>query len=335
MSAGFSVHIAVKLSDLPLVYFITPNQRLFWGYLLTSAIIALFVLWYPNGRTEKPLRFDKQYWLHQSAKIDYGYFFIIWLFKFFLIAPLLFSAHSVAITTYRFARDYIEPIYGMSYETVGLLYTIALFVCSDFTRYWLHRALHQFDFLWAFHKVHHSAKVLNPVTFYRIHPVESLLFGIRYSLTAGVVTGLFMTWFGAKLHINQILGTNLFLFIFSTVGSNLRHSHIYWRFPEWLEQFFISPAQHQLHHQYCYSRHNYGGYLAIWDTLFGTLKTSQDTTKPKQFGIATNEMQDFNRINKLLITPFIQVTQQIRGQNHKPIHHHNIKTKPTVTQQNE
>lgn len=292
----------MTFSELPLAYVINPGERLFWGYLLSSALIACVVVaWQTRQLPKKWVK--KSYWLHPSAIVDYQYFFVIWFCKIFLIAPLVFSARDVAIWTYRFSRDYLEPMFDVRYETVAWLYTIALFVSSDFTRYWLHRALHHFDFLWAFHKVHHSAEVLNPVTFYRIHPVESFLFGVRYSLTAGVVTGIFMTLFGAKLSTHQIIGTNAFIVLFSALGSNLRHSHIYWGFPRWLETVFISPAQHQLHHQYRTSRTNYGGSLAIWDWVFGSLKRSGDSEKPTRFGIANSEMQDFNRLDKLLITP--------------------------------
>ncbi len=299
----------MQFSDFPLTYFINPGERLFWGYLLSAAVIALVVT---GWRLRGVYRFNKDYWLHRSALLDYQYFFVIWFFKVYLIAPLLLSAREVAIATHRLLRDYITPMFDVPYETVAITYTVALFVASDFTRYWLHRALHAFDFLWAFHKVHHSAEVLNPLTFYRIHPVESLLFGLRYALTAGVVTGVFMTLFAAKLSLLQIFGVNAFIFIFSLLGSNLRHSAIYWGFPRWLETLIISPAQHQLHHQYRYSRYNYGGALAIWDALFGSLKKSRDATKTTRFGIATDEMANYNSLIKLLTSPFRELVQKYK-----------------------
>lgn len=299
----------MQLSDFPIVYLLDPGERLFWGYLLSSAVIAWAVTRWQRRAISKQVSW-RAYWLHPSAVLDYQYFFIIGFIKVYLIAPLLFSAHTVAVWTYRATRDYLMPIDDVSYETVALLYTLTLFISSDFTRYWLHRALHASDILWAFHKVHHSAEVLNPVTFYRIHPVESFLFGLRYSLTAGVVTGIFKAFFGAKLSVNQIIGVNSIIFIFSVLGSNLRHSHIYWRFPRWLESVFISPAQHQLHHQYRTSRTNYGGYLAIWDWAFGSLQKSHDTTKPQTFGIASRDRQHFSSLTALLFSPFREVAQR-------------------------
>ena len=75
--------------------------------------------------------------------------------------------------------------HSLSYTEIMVIFTITLFVASDFTRYWLHRFMHTVPLLWKFHKVHHSAKVLTPVTFYRVHPVENILFGLRFSLTIG------------------------------------------------------------------------------------------------------------------------------------------------------
>ena len=105
-----------------------------------------------------------------------------------------------------------------------LAYTLTLFLSGDFTRYWLHRLMHSVPFLWEFHKVHHSAEVLTPITFYRVHPVENLLFGLRYSLSAGLVTGVFLYFFGAGLALLDVLGVNLFVYIAHVVGDNLRHS---------------------------------------------------------------------------------------------------------------
>lgn len=303
------------LSELPIAYFFDPNERLFWGYLLSAAAIAV-VMTLLQGRRLPKSGAAKSYWLHRSAVVDYQYFFIIWLIKVYLLAPLLFSARDVALLTHALTREQLSPLPGVSYQTVGWLYTICLFVASDFTRYWLHRALHAFDCLWVFHKVHHSAEVLNPVTFYRVHPVESLLFGIRYALTVGVVTGIFMSLFGAKINIQQVIGVNLFLFIFSVLGSNLRHSHIYLRYPGWLERLLISPAQHQLHHQYRTARRNYGGALALWDWLFGSLKVSRRGQKPEYFGLGEADSAHFDSVAKLLLSPFNALFRQIKKSRH-------------------
>ncbi len=162
------------------------------------------------------------------------------------------------------------------------LYTVAIFAVSDLSRYWLHRWMHTVPFLWRFHRVHHSARVLNPLTFYRVHPVENLLFGLRYALVAGVVTGGFIYLFGARLGVAQIAGVNLLVFISAFAGANLRHSHLPIRFGK-AERWLVSPAMHQFHHTKEGAQTNYGGTLALWDRVFGSLVIPDH--KIRRFGL--------------------------------------------------
>lgn len=222
-----------------------------------------------------------------------------------MLIPIVISAKSIAFFVNKqlyLQFDYYENTY-FSYEVVILMYTVSLFVVSDFSRYWLHRFLHTIPFLWEFHKVHHSAKVLTPITFYRVHPVENLLFGLRYSLSIGVVTGVFIHFFGAMIDIYSVLGVNIIVFVFSIFGSNLRHSHVAFSFGNKIEKWFISPKQHQVHHSRKYFDKNYGGTLAVWDRVFGTLKLSKEV-KVLKFGLRKNQMNNYKSIFDLLFKPF-------------------------------
>ena len=142
--------------------------------------------------------------------------------------------------------------------------------------------MHRIPILWALHKVHHSAETLNPITIYRTHPLEGIIFTLRASLSQGIAISTFFFLFGSKVDLFTILGANIFIFIFNVAGSNLRHSHIYIRYWRWLEYFLISPAQHQIHHS-LEERHydkNFGATLSIWDWVGGSLHHSE-TTKPE------------------------------------------------------
>ncbi|WXT99726.1 MAG: hypothetical protein Ctma_0430 [Catillopecten margaritatus gill symbiont] len=286
----------------PLEYLIDPHKRIYWVFLLSSVLIAAVFLWI-NPKKRK-VNLSKKLWLHPSALLDYGYFIFISIFKVLVIFPILIGAKEVALwvnefllTQYGFTR-----ITGFSYPQVMILFTLSLFILSDFSRYWLHRLLHTVPWLWAFHKTHHSAKVLTPLTFYRVHPVESLLFGLRYSLIIGLVSGVFIYGFGAMIGIVDILGVNALAFVFSLVGSNLRHSHIDISFGVF-ERFLISPKQHQIHHSKHHINVNFGGFLAIWDWAFRSLVLSKSVNKLK-FGIQQNEMKYFNRFHQLIFSPF-------------------------------
>lgn len=294
-----------------LEYFINPDKRLYWLYLLSSVFLAV-AYFYVTKKNTRVITSSKL-WLHPSAKLDYYYFFLSYFLNLFLLVPYIISAKSVAVYVNKFLYaqfDYFENTI-FSYEEIVLMYTISIFVFSDFTRYWLHRFLHTIPFLWEFHKVHHSAKVLTPITFYRVHPVENFLFGLRYSLSIGFVTGIFIYLFGAMIDIYMVLGVNIFIFIFSLFGSNLRHSHVAFSYGKYIEKWLLSPKQHQIHHDKKHFNKNYGGYIAIWDRVFGSLCLSNSVNVLK-FGLRKNQMGEYLSLKDLILRPFINLIKNTR-----------------------
>ncbi|KLE04507.1 sterol desaturase family protein [Aliarcobacter butzleri] len=292
-----------------LEYLVNPSKRLFWIYLLSSIFLAI-VYFYVTKKNSRLITSSKL-WLHPSAKLDYYYFFLSYFINILLLVPFIVSAKTVALFVNKelyFYFDYYDNSF-FSYKQIVLMYTISIFVVSDFTRYWLHRFLHTIPFLWEFHKIHHSAKVLTPITFYRVHPVENFLFGLRYSLSVGFVTGVFIYFFGAKVDIYMVFGVNIILFVFSLFGSNLRHSHIPFSYGKFIEKWLLSPKQHQIHHDKKHFNKNFGGYIAIWDRLFGSLTLSKDV-KVLKFGLRREQMQDYLSLKYLIIRPFINLLKR-------------------------
>jgi sterol desaturase/sphingolipid hydroxylase (fatty acid hydroxylase superfamily) len=295
-----------------LEYLIDPNKRLFWVYIISSILLGI-LYFYINKKNTRVILSSKL-WLHPSAKLDYYYFFLSYFINIFLLVPYILSAKNVAfyVNTFLFEQfDYFENEF-FSYSQIVFLYTSTLFLVSDFTRYWLHRFLHTIPILWEFHKVHHSAKVLTPITFYRVHPVENFLFGLRYSLSAGFVTGIFIYFFGAMIDVYMVLGVNVFLFLFSTLGANLRHSHVPFAYFAFIEKWLMSPKQHQIHHSKKHFNKNYGGFISIWDRVFGSLELS-NKVKVMKFGLRRNQMSDYKSLNSLLFRPFINIL--VKGRN--------------------
>ena len=280
-------------------YLLNPSNRIYWLFLLISVFVSIVYLYfYPR---QKRLILNKKLWLHKSCILDYKYFLVIFLIKLFLITPIIFSVNIVSSEVNYFLMDNfgIHRVYGFSNLQIMLSLSFSVFVFSDLTRYLLHRFMHKNKYLWKIHKVHHSAKVLNPLTFYRIHPLESLLFGLRYSLSYGVIIGIFSYFFGANISIFQIMGVFSIGFIFNIALNNLRHSHIKIGYPKFLERIFISPKQHQIHHDRANNNKNYGGNLAIWDYIFNSLQFSKNI-KNMHFGLNELEHKKFNTILNLL-----------------------------------
>lgn len=314
--------------DLPLVneYLVNPNQRLYWVYLCGAGILTMVYWLYHKPSSNKHVKHHdvrhhdvrhhdfryhdvknhlRHYWLHPQSILDYKYFVVAWLIKTHLLMPLILSAKTVTTLIFNGLTYVHAPLLlPLPNWTIATIYTLMIFIFGEFSRYWLHRWLHTNPFLWQFHKVHHSATLLNPITFYRVHPLENLLFGLRYALSVGMVTGICLWLFGTQLNIITIFGANALVAMFSLIGGNLRHSHIYLGYPKWLEMWFMSPAQHQLHHSVSCGHKNYGGYLSIFDNWHNTQAFSQDYAPPDIFGLTKKTDKHHRSIGNLLLQPF-------------------------------
>jgi sterol desaturase/sphingolipid hydroxylase (fatty acid hydroxylase superfamily) len=273
-----------------------PGSRLFHVNILFAALFAAgWVLFSGSSHKQPPqaflrtltrLFFRKRYWWNASTRIDYQIYVLNGLLKVFVFIPFLeFS--------YRISQWTISSLLWMKGDFAGFhpgylaitAFTVAAFVFDDFLRFFHHQLMHRVPILWRFHQLHHSAHVLTPITLFRSHPVESAMATIRNSLSLGVATGCFIFLFESRFGLLTILGVNAFGFLFNLLGSNLRHSHVPVSFG-WLENVFISPKQHQIHHssQSEHFNRNFGVSLSIWDRLAGSLLHSDRVQSPLKFG---------------------------------------------------
>jgi sterol desaturase/sphingolipid hydroxylase (fatty acid hydroxylase superfamily) len=192
-----------------------------------------------------------------------------------LLIPLFGSHVAVTVLVGGFLQDSLgdAPSIEMSWVWIAIAFSVSYLILDDLSRFLLHYCMHNVDFLWYFHKTHHSATTLTPLTIFRVHPVESLLYFTRRLLVFGFVTGVFIWLFSSKLTGLQILGVDMFGFLFNLAAANLRHSHIWISFGK-LEKIFISPAQHQIHHSVGSNHFNMGSIFSFWDRIAGTLLLS-------------------------------------------------------------
>lgn len=140
--------------------------------------------------------------------------------------------------------------------------------------YWIaHWLMHRFPVMWEFHKLHHSAQVLTPLTEWRQHPVELFLFPICITLALGTFYGVAGYIFGADAQPLTWLQLNVVLLAFMATTLHLRHSHLWLPTTGWLGYVIQSPAHHQIHlsEREEHFDKNLGLVLSIWDWAFGTL----------------------------------------------------------------
>lgn len=299
--------------DLLLGQFVDPGKRIYLLYLLSSVIIA--VIWlYVRRRTTLPKAWGhiahRKIWSGRSARSDI-YLILINQAISMLLAPVLLGRLAVATGLYYFLTDLsgsLDPLIDCPEVLLTALFTLTYFILDDWSRYRLHRLLHELPALWFFHKVHHSARTMSPLTVYRVHPLEGVLFSLRGALVQGSVTALFVFLFGAQTSLITVLGASVISFMFNIAGSNLRHSHIRIGYWPWLERILISPAQHQLHHSSAvvHFDKNYGSVLALWDYWGGSLTRSAGQSKPR-YGLSRRAAPDENTLTALYIKPFMEL----------------------------
>jgi len=141
-----------------------------------------------------------------------------------------------------------------------------LLLSFDLAYYLFHRFGHQYSFLWRWHKFHHTAEVLTPLTVLRLHPIELILRSLFIVGFTAMITGLITPL--ADQSNYQSLFYSLALSIFYFAGYHLRHSHVCLSF-SYLEYLFISPRMHQYHHLILHKEQvkNYGLIFSFWDLL--------------------------------------------------------------------
>jgi sterol desaturase/sphingolipid hydroxylase (fatty acid hydroxylase superfamily) len=299
-------------------YPLLPEHRIYYLYLISAVVLAFFV-YLKSIATDKEksitiagfarFLFPSHIWRHPSAWLDVRYFFFHQFFRLIIygmyigiISNIIFLKvgqvfDQVNVLNFSSNSDQILFIMSVMY----MFFSIALI---DFVSYWIHYAQHKLPILWEFHKVHHSTELMHPLSNYREHPVDN----IAYAIGTGVVTGLAALiakiLFGYIPSMPEILGVAWVYFAFNFLGYNLRHSHIWLRWPGNLGKVFASPAHHQIHHSY-YPEHinkNFSFIFPWWDSLFGTFclpKTNENVC----FGLSGDYQQEYKSCLEIYLIP--------------------------------
>ena len=301
----------------PFLYPIMGMQRIYWFYLLTSLTLALVVYLSKKRKRDKGVSgrrffeyaFPKSVYLHKSAITDYKYFIINRIILAIFITPALLGIGVVAgaVQTLLISGFGEFPETGEAGLWLVACYTLLGALVFDFSVFIAHYLQHKIPLLWEFHKVHHSAEVLTPMTVYRMHPVDDILSGTIGACLLGLLEGVVIYFYPAGIKVFTFLQLNIVIFLFYFVGYNLRHTHIWLSYGPFLSRVFISPAQHQIHHS-LHKRHwdkNMGFIFAFWDGFFGTLYIPKDAEEHEiEFGLGNGEEKEFYSVSKCYLYPF-------------------------------
>ena len=291
-------------------YPINPNERLFIIYLLTSLLFA-YVLYRERESNEsfKDFLFPNAVWNHPSAWLDLRYFFFHGLIGHFVVYILVAGAFisglslTMSFEAFQSFKAAAPPDSFYRWIIAGIA-VIALTAITDFFAFLLHYMQHKVPLFWQFHKVHHSGEVMHPLTNFREHPVDNLTYDFILKFIHGAALGLIMIFLGFIPDAMTILGVGVFSVAFNIAGYQLRHSHIWLRWPGNWSKVFPSPAHHHVHH----SRHpehldkNFAFMFPIWDVLFKTYEMPEDN-RNVEFGIV-EDSSELNSCINLYLIPF-------------------------------
>lgn len=300
-----------------------PDSFVYWPYLLSALVVAIFATaltargtggqsWAAAIRDQMSARI----WWHRSARADYSLYFANALILPALFAIVAFGdAQVVKALNGALGTAQLSP--PSDSETAGIAarvaFTIVFFLAYDFGRFVAHSLLHDVPLLWEFHKVHHSAETLNPLTTFRAHPVDLLVMAWIPALMTGVVTWLFNLTTASPVTFYTYLGLHVFLFASNLIGT-LRHTHVWLSYGPRLNRWLISPAQHQLHHS-CEAQHvgcNRGFELAVWDRVYGTLYVP---TQRESFRMGLGDGTDgqWHSVRRMYLWPFANAGRRVLG----------------------
>ncbi|MDP2408863.1 MAG: sterol desaturase family protein [Pseudolabrys sp.] len=190
--------------------------------------------------------------------------------------------------------------------------TVMLFLAYELGYWFNHWLSHKVPLLWEFHKVHHSAEVLTPLTNFRVHPVYAWIFANILAVSTAIANGFGNYMFGDTTYQYAFSDTNIILVLFVHTYVHLQHSHMWIAFRGVLGRIFISPAHHQVHHS-GNPKHfdkNFGSCLALWDWMFGTLYIPDKKREPLTFGFTGDP--DAHTVKGELVNPVIRAAGHLR-----------------------
>ncbi|TLG79013.1 sterol desaturase family protein [Methylocystis sp. B8] len=285
--------------------------------LATTFLIAVCALAYQrkmrrgrvNLRVIARAIFNKRILLTKSSAADVKLFFLSVVLMPVVVGALVISTNAVAIVVSGALNGLVgarAPI-ACCDLSIKVFSTVVLFLAYEIG-YWVdHYLKHRIPFLWEFHKVHHTAEVLTPVTNFRNHPIDNIFFGYMLATFIGAASGVLAWVFGRTTESFTVDGKNiLFIFFLWTIG-HLQHSQFWIPFRGVLGNIILSPAHHQIHHSTDpkHFNRNFGSVLAIWDWMFGSLEIPSTTNPRLKYGVV-EEGADPHSVVGILATPIVR-----------------------------
>jgi sterol desaturase/sphingolipid hydroxylase (fatty acid hydroxylase superfamily) len=243
----------------------TPYIGLDWFILDLLGSTLIFILiekLFPLYKTQPVFRIEWQ--------TDFMHFIV----NHFLVGLILLTVNFLIFRIFGWAT--YSPLQQWVRDLPFVIELLLILLAADMVQYWTHRAYHEVPFLWRFHAVHHSTKVLDWMAGSRMHMFELV------ATRVAVLGALYVLGFS-----KEVMDIYIIIVGFQAV---LNHSNV--KLP-WgpLKCLIVTPDFHHWHHssdQAALDR-NYAAHFAFLDYLFGTAVKS-DKPFPEKYGVLGDYM---------------------------------------------
>lgn len=222
----------------------------FWLLIVLSLAVWLLEIAFPWRKNQAVIR--KDFWLDAFYMFFNFYIFTFMITGFYALIGLI--ATKVGYTTDAIAIINVKEMP----KWLGLL---IFFILNDFVQWFTHVLLHRYNFLWRFHKVHHSVEQMGFAAHLRYHWMENILYKPLKTLVVLLLVG------------GEPADAFVIHFLAITIG-HLNHANLGWDYGP-LKYIFNNPKMHIWHHAHDMPEGkkygiNFGISLSIWDYIFRT-----------------------------------------------------------------
>jgi sterol desaturase/sphingolipid hydroxylase (fatty acid hydroxylase superfamily) len=311
-------HIVVPLVRM----FLGPGSAFYLPSLSSALFVAVaFLAWKRRGKRDVKLKvliralFPKRLFRSASSRVDFVFLVCAVFLTVGAIGWAVLSGEviSAAVTRALVGSFGALPRAPLSDLVCQAIVTVLLFLAYELAYWTDHYLSHRIPFLWEFHKVHHTAEVLTPITNARVHPVDTAVFANFLAVFIGGTAGILNYVLGRPILPFMVGGTNVILVFFAFTFLHLQHSHIWIATTGSLGRVLLSPAHHQIHHSADVQHFdkNFGSCLALWDWMFGTLRLPTHEREPLAYGIISIG-HDPHTVMGAFLKPFPQALARLR-----------------------
>lgn len=222
----------------------------FWWLIILSLVVWSLEIAFP-WRKEQPI-IRKDFWLDA-----FYMFFNFYIFK--LIIFIAFSNVTEMLFTDLMGGDLKKfALFDIS-NFPAWSQLLIFFIVTDFIQWFTHVLLHRYNFLWEFHKVHHSVEQMGFAAHLRYHWMENVFYTPMKYIVVMLIGGF-------------TPDQAFIVFYFAIAIGHLNHANIKLDYGP-LKYILNNPKMHIWHHAMSLPEDrqkgvNFGISLSIWDYIF-------------------------------------------------------------------